>query len=42
MVSYLLLHEKASKVNNDSKFAKEQEIFANWTIDGGHHQLNKN
>ena len=33
---------RASKVNNDSKFAKKQEIFANLTLDGGHHQFDKN
>ena len=30
------------KFKYNSKFTKEQEMFANWTTDGGKHQLNKN
>jgi hypothetical protein len=32
----------APKTQNISKFTKEQEICAKWTIDGVQHQLNKN
>ena len=32
----------APKVSNDSKFPKEQEMFAFCTIDGTNHQFNKN
>ena len=32
----------APKIQNNSKFTKEQEMFPNWTTDGAKHQLNKN
>ena len=32
----------ASKIQNNAKFTKEQEMFANWTIGGAQHQFNKN
>jgi hypothetical protein len=34
--------QMVSKICNNSKFTKEKEIFANWTIDGAHHLFNKN
>jgi hypothetical protein len=34
--------KKAPKSQNNSKFMKEQEVLSNWTIDGAHHQKNKN
>ena len=30
------------KIHNKSKFTKEEEILANWTIDGEHHLFYKN
>ena len=42
LVCYLILLETAPKIKNNSKFTKEQEMFANWTTDGAKHQLNKN
>ena len=41
-VFYFLLLETAPKTQNISKFTKEQEMFAKWTIDGVQHQFNKN
>ena len=38
---YFLLLEAAPKTLNTSKFTKEQEIFAKWTIDGVQYQFNK-
>ena len=33
-----LLLEMAPKIQNNSKFTKEQEMFENWTTDGVKHQ----
>jgi hypothetical protein len=41
LLLYFVL-ETAPKIKNNSKFTKEQEMFANWTTDGAKHQLNKN
>ena len=37
-----MLLQRAPNIQNNSKFIKEQEMFANWTTDGAKHQLNKN
>ena len=34
--------DMAPKIHNNSKFSKEQEIFANWAIDGAHDAFHKN
>ena len=34
--------EIAPKICNNSKFSKEQDIFANWAIDGSHDAFHKN
>ena len=39
---YILLLETPPKTQNTSKFTKEQDLFAKWTIDGIQHQFNKN
>ena len=39
---YILLLETPPKTQNTSKFTKEQDLFAKWTIDGVQHQFNKN
>ena len=39
---YFLLLETAPKIQNISKYTKEQEMFAKWTRDGVQHQFNKN
>ena len=31
----------APKIHKNSKFSKEQEIFANWAIDGAHDAFHK-
>ena len=41
-VFYFLLLETAPKTQNTSKFTKEQDMFAKWTVDGVQHQFNKN
>ena len=30
------------KIHNNSKLSKEQEIFANWVVDGAHDAFHKN
>ena len=35
----LLLLEMAPKIQNNSKFTKEQEMFENWTTDGVKHPI---
>ena len=46
MVCYFLLLgnclEIATKVHNNSKFSKAQEIFANWAVDGSHDAFHEN
>ena len=42
LVFYILLLETIPKTQNTSKFTKEQDLFAKWTIDGVQHQFNKN
>ena len=32
----------APKIDNISKFGKEQEFFANWDVDGAHDAFHKN
>jgi hypothetical protein len=34
--------EMAPKIHNIPKFSKEQEIFANWAIDGAHYEFHEN
>ena len=34
--------EMAPKIHNNSKFSKEQEMFANWAADGAHDAFHKN
>ena len=34
--------EMAPKIHNNSKFSKEQEIFANWAVDGSHDAFHEN
>ena len=34
--------KRASKVINNSNFNKEQEIFANWIVDGAEYAFHKN
>ena len=34
--------EMAPKIHNKSKFSTEQEIFANWAIDGAHYAFHEN
>ena len=34
--------EMAPKIHNIPKFSKEQEIFANWDIDGAHYAFHEN
>ena len=34
--------KKAPKLQNKSKFIKEQDVLTNWTIEGAQHQKNKN
>ena len=34
--------EMAPKIHNNSKLSKEQEIFANWAVDGAHDAFHKN
>ena len=42
LVHWFVLHENCPKIRNNWKFTKEQEMFAQWTIDGVQHQFNKN
>ena len=39
---YILLLETTPKTQNTSKFTKEQDMLAKWTVDGVQHQFNKN
>ena len=34
--------EMASKIHDNSKFSKKQEMFANWAVDGAHDAFHKN
>ena len=34
--------EMAPKIHNIPKFSKEQEVFANWDIDGAHYAFHEN
>ena len=34
--------EIAPKIHNHSKFRKEQEMFANWVVDGTHYAFHEN
>ena len=34
--------EMAPKIDNNSKFSKEQEIFANWAVDGEQYAFHEN
>ena len=34
--------EMSPKIHNIPKFSKEQEIFANWAVDGAHYAFHEN
>ena len=34
--------EMAPKIHTNSKFSKEQEMFANWAVDGAHYAFHEN
>jgi hypothetical protein len=34
--------EMAPKIHNNSKFSKEQKMFANWAVDGKHYAFHEN
>ena len=42
MVCSFFCLEMAPKIDNISKFSKEQEIFANWAVDSANDAFHKN
>jgi hypothetical protein len=34
--------DMAPKIHNNSKLSKEQDMFANWAVDGAHYAFHKN
>ena len=42
MVCTFYCLEMAPKIHNNSKLSKEQEIFANWAVDGAHDAFHEN